>query len=176
MANLILMRHAKSSWKTDAATDFERPLNGRGKRDAALMAQWVATEVPHPEFIMSSPSERTSQTVFVVCANLEYPPERVHWENSVYEASMGTLLKLLRGLPDDTQTTMLVGHNPGLEELTIFLCGAGIPVPEGTKAFPTAAVAQLRIDVPWSELDRGCGQLVQLVRPKELSGAASAKS
>ncbi len=176
MANLILMRHAKSSWKTDAATDFERPLNGRGKRDAALMAQWIATEVPHPELIVSSPSERTSQTVFVVCASLEYPPERVRWENGVYEASLGTLLKLLRRLPDDTQSTMLVGHNPGMEELAIFLCGAEISVPEGVKPFPTAAVAQLRIDVPWSELDRGCGHLIHLVRPKELSGSGSAKS
>jgi len=169
MANLILMRHAKSDWTTDAPTDFERPLNGRGRRNAATMARWVAAELPHPNLIVSSPSERTRQTVFPVCESLAYPPDDIRWEGSIYEGAPGSLLEALRAVPDDLETVMLVGHNPGMEVLTTHLCAAEIPTRAGEKAFPTAAVAYLHTDVGWRELDRGRATLIKLVRPRDLA-------
>jgi phosphohistidine phosphatase len=168
MGNLILLRHAKSDWTSGAPTDFERPLNKRGRRNATRMAQWIAAELPKPERILCSPSERTRQTVLPVCEFIGYSPEEIHWKNAIYEATLSDLLSVLRAQPDDLGTLMLVGHSPGMETLTMHLIGAEIPCPGGAKPFPTAAVAHLQVDAPWSALTNGCAKLATLVRPKDL--------
>lgn len=169
MKDLLILRHAKSDWYSDAPTDFERPLNARGQKSATLVGQWLADNAPRPERIISSPSERTRQTLFRVCPLIGFAPEVILWDNRIYEASLADLLDVVTELPAEQNCVMVVGHNPGLEELVGYLASDSIDTERSDKIFPTAAVAHFRLAKGWRPLKRGCGDLVKLVKPRSLN-------
>lgn len=162
MKTLLILRHAKSSWKKPGSADHERPLNKRGKRDAPRMGQLVEQEDLVPDLIVTSTAKRALVTAEVVAENSGYEGE-VRLERSFYMGDPEAYLEVLRQLPDEIQTVMVVGHNPGLEELLEEL----VMEPD---RLPTAALA--RVDLPiqsWQELDdEVVGELVNLWRPREL--------
>ena len=114
---LHLLRHAKSSWKDESLADRDRPLAGRGRRAAAAMAEHFAAQGIVPGLVLCSTAVRTHQTY----ARLELGDVPVRYEPGIYGASADELLTLLRTVPDTVDTLLMIGHNPGLEDLALLL-------------------------------------------------------
>jgi len=158
---LLLLRHAKSSWDDPAIADFDRPLATRGERDAPEMGRALALRGPLPQVIVSSPAVRTRETLglFLEAAGLKTRPK---FEASLYGASVTDLLQAVRKLPAAKACALMVGHNPGLEELVAGLTGVRAEM-------PTAALACLELKcADWEETGPGAGELRWLLKPKEL--------
>jgi phosphohistidine phosphatase len=161
MKTLLLLRHAKSSWKIPDQPDFERPLNGRGRRSAPLMGQHLRAEKLAPDLILCSPAERTRQTIalFAEAAKLD---SELRFDERIYEASGLQLLEVVTQADEGAGTVMLVGHNPGLEELIFLLTGQ-------VQLMPTAALAKIDLGVErWADVRERTGRLDWAVRPKDL--------
>jgi len=166
---LLILRHAKSAWDTGAATDFDRPLARRGRRDAPRIGRFLAREGLRPDYVISSPARRARQTVIAVCAELGIDADEIHWDERIYHAGTGTLMDVLAGSPADARRVLIAGHNPGLESLLRILCRHPVPMPPDYKLMPTAAVARLAIPTPWRELDGGTAELLSLTRARSLA-------
>lgn len=152
---LLVLRHAKSSHGAGAASDFERPLAPRGRRDAARVGRWLAARGLVPDRAVASPALRTRQTLELALEALGGPACEVEWEERLYEADLATLLGVIEA-HGAARRLLLVGHNPGLEALVAHLAGGAAAPPEGRKRFPTAALACFR-----------AGALVELARPRD---------
>jgi phosphohistidine phosphatase len=161
MKTLLLLRHAKSSWDQPSLPDFDRPLAERGKRDAPRMGKALRERGPHPELIISSPATRTRATIKAIAASARFEAE-IQFEESVYGASSAELIKLIRKLPQEKASAMIVGHNPGLEDLVSRLTGR----PE---RMPTAALACIEFEIErWEDVEDGEAKLAWLLTPKQL--------
>jgi phosphohistidine phosphatase len=165
---LLLLRHAKSDWDAGARDDFLRPLAKRGKKDAPRVGEWLYREGLVPDLVLSSPAERARQTTLKVCKSMDFGHKQVLWEEAIYDAGIDTLLGVLARCPEGVHTVLLVGHNPGLEELIRFLVGDELDEPTDGKLMPTAAVARLEMPDDWSGLSAGCAHLVAITRPRAL--------
>jgi phosphohistidine phosphatase len=170
--HLLLLRHAKSAWDTDAPDDFGRPLAKRGKKDALRMGQWMHGEGLVPGYILSSPALRARETSYRVCKALGLSKRDIRFDPRLYLADVKTLLALLAEAPGGRGDLMLVGHNPGMEELLGYLWGENTAVPEDGKLLPTASLARLTLPDDWKRLDYGCARRVRLTRPRSLPRAA----
>ena len=166
---LLLLRHAKSAWDTGAATDFARPLASRGERDAPVMGKWLKKHDMVPDVVVSSPALRAKQTSEAACARMGIDRDDIVWESRIYAAVTSELLDVLSGYGKKPKTLMLVGHNPGLEDLLVYLAGNRVPMPPDGKLLPTAAVACLKMPDSWKNLDKGAGKLVSITRVKDIS-------
>lgn len=167
MKLLGLLRHAKSDWDDLGRKDFDRGLNDRGRRGAALMGDHIRAHGIKWEHLVASPAERVKRTLEAARLGGE-----VEWQERAYLASAGTLIELLRSVRNDPATILLAAHNPGLQELIFELVPPEAEndlFDETAEKYPTAsfAVLELRID-DWQELTPGCGVLVHLARPRDL--------
>jgi len=158
---LYLLRHAKSSWDSPAAGDFDRPLASRGEKAARLMGDWMRAQGIQPGCILSSPARRAQQTAEIVAAQLALPLDTITYDEHIYMADSDTLLGLLNELPDEQTSIMLVGHNPGLDDLLIDLCGNALPLSDSGKLMTTAALAII-------QLHGNSGEPIAILRPKEI--------
>ncbi|MBK1704813.1 SixA phosphatase family protein [Halochromatium glycolicum] len=165
---LLLLRHAKSDWDTDAASDIERPLAKRGRREAPRIGEWLYREGLVPALIVSSPAERARETTLKVCKGLDYKKRDVQWDLAVYDAGLDELLQVLAKYPKEPASLLLVGHNPGLEDLLRYLTDGDLEELANGKLLPTAALARLEMPEDWSSLVAGAGVLVNLVRAKAM--------
>ena len=162
MKTVWLLRHAKSSWDDGALADHDRPLAPRGRKAAKRIRRWAAEHGVRPQLVLCSTAVRARDTLERVLPGLGDP--EVELEGGVYHASAGALMERLRRLPPDADSVMLVGHNPGLEDLASMLA------PPGPDALPTGALAELRLEIDaWSDVRHGCGLLEQLVLPRSLA-------
>ena len=161
MKTLFLLRHAKSSWKDETLPDFERPLNRRGKRAAETIGRYFKTSAIVPELILCSPAERARETLNLVLKASKWATE-VRYDQRIYEASAQRLVEVVSQIDNDRKVAMLVGHNPGMEELLAF------PTHE-TRHMPTCALARISLDVSWKDVGRGVGKLEWFVTPKDLA-------
>ena len=163
--HLALVRHAKSSWADAGLADRDRPLNARGSRAAALVGQHLGDAGIRPDLALCSSATRARQTLELL--HLATTTE-VRFEDQLYAAGPSELLARLRTIPTLVKSVLLIGHNPGLEQLARMLIGGGgRALPE---KFPTAAVADLRVAIrSWEELDSGTGRLHTFVIPRKLS-------
>jgi len=129
MKRLILLRHATSGWNQPGRSDSERLLDSEGESEAQEMGQRLAAEGFKPQLIVSSPATRAIITARLVAAQLNYDPASILEEETVYNASLETLLNVVRSFDDRFERIMLVGHNPGLSELGSYLSGhhGGLP-------------------------------------------------
>ncbi len=162
---LLILRHAKSAWDTGAATDFERPLARRGKRDARRVGRRLRKRDLIPDHVFSSPAARARQTTLAVCEVLSVKKRRIHWDRRIYGGDLEALLAVLGECPRKAATVLLVGHNPGLEELVAYLCGRRLETPADGKLLPTATVAQLRLPKRWKKLRAGTARVLAITRP-----------
>ena len=161
MRTLYLLRHAKSSWKDAALPDFERPLKGRGREAAEQMGRFLASKKVTVGALISSPSVRTRQTIDIVQRHVQLGVEP-QFDQRIYEASLSTLVQVVSEIPDDKKAAMLVGHNPGMEEMLAFLT-------RESRHMPTCALAKMVVDgSSWKEAGRGSGKLEWFVTPKDL--------
>jgi phosphohistidine phosphatase len=165
---LLILRHAKSAWDTDAPTDFERPLSKRGRRDAPRVGRFLASEGLAPDYVVSSPATRARQTVVAVCAALGVGEGDIHWDERIYHASTGALMDVLSESPAQARRVMIAGHNPGLEMLVQTLSRHRVPRPDDFKLMPTAAVAHLQLPCEWRDIDGGVAELLSLTRARSL--------
>jgi len=166
-SELLILRHAKSSWDSGVASDFERPLSPRGRRTAPRVGHWLAERDLVPDFAFVSPAQRTLETLELLTEAWGAEPQ-VRREERIYEASLGELISLLAQCPPNAERVLILGHNPGLAMLADYLAVDGLPVPPDGKAFPTAALAHLRMPADWSDLQRGDGELIEVLRPRDM--------
>ena len=164
---LIIFRHAKSSWDSAAPDDFSRPLSERGVQSAELMGATLRKIDCLPDCIHLSSSVRTAETckLFLQAAKLEAIP--VHASRDLYHAGLTTLLGIIRSFENSHSRVMLIGHNPGLEALLLHFC-PDAPVMSNGKLLTTANIAV--VDLPaetWEILDEQAS-LLKLLRPREI--------
>lgn len=166
MKQLILMRHAKSDWQTGADSDFDRPLNKRGRRAAAEMGALLKKRPKPPDRVISSPALRARQTVERVFLQTGWRLDRLKFEESLYLANLGDLIELCKANADEHDTIMLVGHNPGLEDFLKYLCGPDdIQRTKKGKIFTTANIATIALG-PSGVGRGGESQLIEMARPR----------
>jgi len=174
MKILGLFRHAKSDWHDRAARDFDRPLNERGRKGAAIMGRHIDAHGIHWQRIISSPAVRAAQTI-EQAAEAAGKTVPIEWDRRIYLASSVTLADLVREIAEPTRAVLLVGHNPGLEDLIFDLVpdDGSSPLREVVEEkFPTATYAVLELDIAkWAALKDGCARLVHLTRPRDLDPA-----
>jgi phosphohistidine phosphatase len=168
MKRVYLLRHAKSSWKDPSLRDRDRPLAGRGRRAAKVIARHLREEGINPDLVLCSPARRARETLERVEPELGRGAVRV--EPELYETGVDELLQVLRGLPDRIESVMLVGHNPSLQELAV---GLARPSQESARVgakLPTGALVTLAFPLSrWPEVALGTGQLEGFIRPRDLA-------
>lgn len=162
MKTLLILRHAKSSWSDESLPDYERPLNQRGLKDAPRMGILLKDYELLPNLVLSSTAKRARDTADLVIATSGYAGE-LRLIPELYSFLSGPYFEVLQGLPDRYERIMLIGHNPGLEELLVALTGEAA-------SLPTAALAQVNLPIQaWGELaPDASGELINLWKPKEL--------
>lgn len=159
---LLLCRHAKSSWQDHSLGDVDRPLNKRGQRDAPEMGSRLRRHGLLPDLIVASHAVRARTTAELYAMQLGYPCERIRIDPGLYAASPQSLLALLRHLPAELGRVMLVGHNPELTALANLLGQLGI------NNVPTSGIVGFELTVPWTELAAGSGRLLFFDFPKHV--------
>jgi phosphohistidine phosphatase len=162
MKTLLLLRHAKSSWKDADLDDHDRPLNKRGKRDAPRMGQLLREEKLVPDLLLSSTAKRARKTAEHVIAESGYRGE-TRITGDLYLVAGTKLREVVAGLPEPHEKVLLIGHNPGFEELLESLVGAYTPL-------STAALAHVELMIDqWAQLaERPAAHLVKVWQPREL--------
>jgi phosphohistidine phosphatase len=165
---VILLRHGKSSWSDSTLADIDRPLAPRGKHASRKLAKYMRRKRIQPELVLCSPSLRTRQTLEAVEASLgkrcvvEVVPQ-------LYAASEQELLERLQALPESVSSVMLIGHNPGLQDLALVLASRGAYLPQLEEKFPTGALATLVVhNTSWGAIGPGVAELVDYVVPRQL--------
>lgn len=163
MKELILVRHAKSSWRDPSPDDHSRPLNKRGKRDAPEMGERLARRGCDPDLIISSSADRALETAKAIAGKLGYPRECIRVEERIYHARVDELLAAIRGVDASVETLMMFGHNPGFTDL------ANLLGPRDIFNMPTCAVLQLRFDSDtWATVGDVPGDEVRYDYPKSI--------
>ena len=161
MSDLTLIRHAKSDWDDPALSDFDRPLNRRGKQAAPLMGRRIAERRMIPELIISSPARRARSTAKRIGKAMGLEKSAILYKEELYGATLDQLIALLHALPDCRHIAIL-GHNPGLSDLGQWLCA------EAPEWLPTCAALTLNLPFAnWRHCERGCGRLVCYDYPKK---------
>jgi phosphohistidine phosphatase len=162
MKTLLLMRHAKSSWKYSNLADHDRPLTKRGHRDAPLMGQLLLDRELVPQRILCSSAIRARQTAEAIAAQVGFTGE-IDFLDRLYMAEVEGYFNVLKELPDDLERVMVIGHNPGLETLLQMLAGR-------IESLPTAVVAHISLPIEkWTQLNGDlAGEMVEIWRPKDL--------
>jgi len=162
MKTLHLLRHAKSDWGDPDLSDEQRPLNDRGKRDAKRLAEYLEKHPIAVDMVFCSPAKRAKQTLKAIERALRAP---VTEEQGLYGAGEEQLLKFVRRLPGKLDAVLLIGHNPGFEELARTL----LPATASPPAFPTCALASLTFDASgWKSVGPGKASLAGFLTPAEL--------
>jgi phosphohistidine phosphatase len=174
---LVLLRHAKSAWPD--LPDHQRPLAGRGRRDAPVMGRWLRKAGHVPDQVLCSTARRARETWRLAQPALKAAPP-VSFEDRIYLASAGQLLDLVRQAPRAVQTLLIVGHDPGIPDLAFLLArstspaggGSGIASPAAVERmrakFPTAAIAVLELTGTWRQLGPGTARLASFVIPRDV--------
>lgn len=170
MRQLLLLRHAKSSWDDPKLPDHARPLNARGKRAAMGMARAMRELGLAPDVVLVSSARRTLQTLEALAPLPDSPI--VTPMDDLYLAPWTRLLELARAVPETARSVLLIGHNPGLHELALALPGVGgLAGPAALRladAYPTGGLAEFSVAAPWRQLDAGGARLVRFLTPADL--------
>lgn len=172
MKTLTLLRHAKSSWDDPVQRDFDRPVNAKGVRAARTVGEYLKREGLSFDHVVASPAARVIDTLDGLWDGYGKTLKPV-WDRRIYLASCMTLLDVVHDAPAEAQSVLLVGHNPGLEDLVLML------VPDqGDKLrdaledkFPTASVAVMEFDGEWGNLVARGARLTRFTRPRDLDAS-----
>lgn len=168
MKTLTLLRHAKSGWDDSVPRDFDRPLNPKGRRAAQVMGRHLRDRGVVFDHAVASPAVRVRETLAEVGAGYGRPLSPA-WDKRIYLASVETLLDIVRELPATADHTLLVGHNPGLEDLVLTLAPEGGRERDAVQMkYPTASLAELIWEGEWSAAAAGGATLARFTRPRDL--------
>lgn len=173
MHQLLLLRHAKSSWDDAALPDRDRSLNKRGRRSAGAIRHAMREFGLIPDLILVSTAKRTLETMSALEPWDDTP--LVEPLDNLYLASEAELLATLRGVAETVRTVLLIGHNPGMHDLAVLLAdrhaSAAKPLHLVREGFPTGALAEFSVTGPWSRLGAGGGRLMRFLTPRMLDAA-----
>lgn len=162
MKYLYIVRHAKSSWRDSSITDFERPLNSRGKRDAPFMGSLMREKGVKPDLLLSSPAKRAEKTCIIISKELRYPEEKIKYDDRIYEAGISDLTKVIGQVDDDVESLMIFGHNPGLTIFNNYLTENHID------NLPTCGIAGLELNIDsWKDISDNIGKRLFFEYPKK---------
>lgn len=162
MLQLTLIRHAKSDWNEPALSDFERPLNARGMRDAPHMGKVLQALNLKPDIILSSPATRAITSARLIGAELGYVENNIVTVDDLYNAPVARLLEQVQHIQADIQSAVVVAHNPGISEFCTYLCDAGLG------GLPTCAAVHIEFDLDdWQAIHSGSGKLGWYEYPKK---------
>jgi len=168
MLRLLLLRHAKAAWPP-GVLDLDRPLAQRGQDASVVMGNYIKAEFLAPDLALVSPARRTQETWEIVHPIIGEVPSR--HDGRIYEAPFARLLTVLQEVEADARTVLMIGHNPGFEDLASFLIGEGDMegiLRLGSK-YPTAGLAVIDFSVEsWAEVKRKSGRLERFVTPKSI--------
>ncbi len=164
---LLLMRHGKSDWRCEVE-DFERPLKKRGKRGAQRMGAWLKAQDILPDFIVSSPAERAYNTAAKLTKAMGLTVQDIDVDERIYEANLEQLQAVLADCPQAAKRVLVVGHNPGLEELLCYLQAGQLAASKDGKLLATATLAILDMPNDWTKLKKGCAKVVSMTRASQL--------
>ena len=164
MKTLFLLRHAKSSWKDKELSDFDRPLKPQGRKVAETISALFKRKRVNPDLILSSPAVRAKETIEIILQSVNLKGQ-LHFDERIYEASANRLLEMVNQIQNDVQSALIVGHNPGLEELIALCTGRN-------QRMPTAALAKIIFKTSnWTDVAKAGATLEWVVEPKELEEA-----
>ena len=169
MRQLLLLRHAKSSWDDAKLSDHGRPLDGRGRADAGAMRQAMLGLALSPDVVLVSSARRTLQTLEALEPWEDTP--LVEPMDALYLATAPELLKVLNGVAETARSVMLIGHNPGLHELAVLLTGSTRDPADARRlaeGYPTGALAEFSVPGPWRTLAAGGARLHRFLCPRDL--------
>jgi phosphohistidine phosphatase len=167
MRRLYLLRHVKSSWKHPELDDHERPLAGRGRRAGKALARHLREQRVEPQLVLCSPALRARQTLELIEPALG--ARSVEVERELYAATAATLLEHLRAVRRSVTSVMLIGHNPGLQDLAVGLAGDAPGAAELATKLPTGALVTFEVvGSGWRELGPATARLTAFVRPRDL--------
>lgn len=184
MKTLLILRHAKSSWRDPGLDDHDRPLNDRGRRAASRMGRYLHDEALRPDVVLCSTARRTRETLERLLRSWSPEPANesrdgpsdrpeIRYDERLYLAGADQLLAVLARQEPSVATVLLIGHNPGLAELAVRLVGEGDPgLIDGLRGkLPTCGLVEIGFDrAGWRDLEAGGGRLLRFVRPRDLSG------
>jgi phosphohistidine phosphatase len=163
MKILLLLRHAKSSWQDESLSDFDRPLNERGKKAAQAIGRYIRKQKIMPDLVLSSPAVRARETTGIITTTAKLTAE-IRYDQRIYEADPPRLVQVLSQLEDTFSSVLLVGHNPGIEDLLSLLTGS-------SQHMPTAALAKIRLEGvgDWSEISQAKAMLELMIKPRDIT-------
>jgi len=164
---LMLLRHGKSDWSIFSG-DFDRPLTKRGKQGAKSVGSWLRNSGDVPDYIVTSPAKRACSTARRAAKHMGFDVDSIVKDHRVYGAGVSDLLAVLRDCPDTASRVMLVGHNPGFEDMAQYLANEIIPMPADGKLVPTATLVWFSFSCGWKELKDGCATLKSITRPADM--------
>lgn len=168
MKTLTLLRHAKSGWDAPVARDFDRPLNARGRKAARAMGREMRRLGLGFDLVLASPAVRVTETLTELAQGYGAAVD-TQFDEAIYLAPVESLLAQIRAVVDSDARLLLVGHNPGMEQLALLLSGAGPLRDEIATKYPTGALAEIVFDVThWRDVAPGEGRIARFVRPREL--------
>tara|TARA_B100000941_G_scaffold283901_1_gene253973 strand:- start:1061 stop:1549 length:489 start_codon:yes stop_codon:yes gene_type:complete len=161
MKRLILIRHSKSSWKDFSLTDFNRPLNGRGKSDGPLMAFYLSNRITMVDYLHSSSSVRTFETSKYFINQIKFG--KIQYDDSLYHSSSSSLLNIIMNYSDDYQSVMVIAHNPGLTNLINNITNISLD------NLPTTGLVEIEFKINhWSNISSENSNVIDLKFPKQL--------
>ena len=163
---LLILRHAKSSWNSGADSDFERPLAPRGTRNTEQLAKYMFEQGIQPDLTLCSAAVRAQETAQLALS--QFPGARIEFRESLYHAGLATLVNSIREQDNDLERLMLVGHNHGMDQLLVYLCKEELTLTSSGKLMTTAALARIECRSSWAELAPETCNLDSLLRPSDL--------
>lgn len=162
MKKIYLIRHAKSCWSEEGVSDFDRPLNKRGKKDLPFMANRLKEFGITPELILSSPAKRAQKSAKVIAQNIGYDVDKIKYDESLYDSSYTTYRYLLDSLDDKLDSVFIVAHNPTLTEVGERLSGAILT------NIPTCSIVCIEFDVEsFQKIEEESGKIIFFDYPKK---------
>ena len=162
MKTLYLVRHAKSSWKYPNLDDFERPLNKRGRKNAPFIGRMLKKLKVAPDLVISSPANRAAMTARVIASAINYPLEKIRYNEAIYEFDENALVDVVKQIDDAVNKAMVVGHNPALNGLANYIGDQ----PIGN--IPTCGAICMELDISsWANISAHCGKLKFFEFPKK---------
>ena len=170
MRRLMLLRHAKSSWRDPTLSDFDRPLAPRGEKAAPRMGAFMRAQGLVPDVVLSSSAVRARQTMALALDALACAPQRIVTRR-LYHAPLDVLFEEVRGLDDAHESALVIGHNPGLQAFALALLARerSAEALEIARHYPTAALVVMALDIAaWSQLARGTARLELYQVPRAL--------
>ena len=163
MLKLFLLRHGKSSWDDISLIDIDRPLGKRGIKDAPLMGKYFIKEHKKPQIIISSPARRARETAELFADAIDYKLDNIRLEQSLYEAAVDDIMRVIYGIEDTYDRVMLIGHNPGFTELANHLAAE-----TSIDNIPTCGLFGVEFDVKsWKKIEPKKGKFLFLDYPKK---------